>query len=244
MFRRKKSSGADAARAGEADEDGADPTGDSPADEATEQAPDARANGPWDASEVTIPEDDQTRVDLGSLLISPREGLELQLQVDEASGEVAAVILAAEQGAAEIRAFAAPRNGDIWDEVRRAVAAEVAQLGGTATEVQGAFGTELVVSLVGELPDGQRAQQVSKVIGIPGPRWLLRATLFGRPAVEHVEDGDIESALRDVVVVRGGTPIPPGDALPLTMPPNVEPAGPDLGTDAGPGADRDAGPIV
>jgi len=28
--------------------------------------------------------------------------------------------------------------------------------------------------------------------------------------------------------VRGGTPIPPGDALPLTMPPNVEPPGPDL----------------
>jgi hypothetical protein len=84
-----------------------------------------------------------------------------------------------------------------------------------------------VVSLAVTLPDGQLAQQVSKVVGIPGPRWLLRATLFGRPALDHLEDGDIESALRDVVVVRGGTPIPPGDALPLTMPPNVEPAGPE-----------------
>jgi hypothetical protein len=232
MFRRKKPADADAARVGAA----ADPAGDGDLGEdlgedvtgpSAEAEPDLRANGPWDASEVTIPEDDQSRIDLGSLLISPQEGIEVQLQVDEASGEVAAVILAAEQGAAEVRAFAAPRNGDIWDEVRRAVAAEVAQMGGTATEADGAFGTELVVSLVVDLPDGQRAQQMSRVVGIPGPRWLLRATLFGRPAVEYAADGDIELALRDLVVVRGGTPIPPGDALPLRMPPNAQPSGPE-----------------
>ncbi len=28
--------------------------------------------------------------------------------------------------------------------------------------------------------------------------------------------------MRDVVVVRGTTPVPPGDALPLTMPPNAQ----------------------
>src|SRR4051794_37691269 len=203
MFRRKKPADADAEVAGQAADpavDGADPTTGLPAGDGTEPAAGRRANGPWDASEVTLAEDDQSRIDLGSLLISPQEGLEVQLQVDEASGEVAAVILAAEQGAAEVRAFAAPRNGDIWDEVRRSVAAEVAQMGGTATEVEGAFGTELVVSLVVDLPDGQRAQQMSRVVGIPGPRWLLRATLFGRPAVEHAEDGDIEHALRDLVV--------------------------------------------
>ena len=98
--------------------------------------------------------------------------------------------------------------------------------GGTATEREGAYGTELVVSLMVELPDGQHAQQISRVVGIPGPRWLLRATLFGRPAVEHRDDGDIETALRDVVVVRGGTPVPPGDVLPLTLPPNAMPQEP------------------
>ena len=40
--------------------------------------------------------------------------------------------------------------------------------------------------------------------------------------MEHLEDGDVETALRDVVVVRGGTPVPPGDPLPLTMPPNAQ----------------------
>lgn len=180
-----------------------------------------RSRGPWDVSEVTVDEDGGDRIDLGSLLVTPHEGLDLQLQVDEASGHVIAVILAGETGAVELRAFAAPRNGDIWDSVRRHVAGEVARMGGTATEVEGPWGTEVKVSLTVARDDGQRVQQASKVVGIPGPRWLLRATLFGRPAVEYDEAGDVETALRDVVVVRGGSPVPPGDALPLTMPPNA-----------------------
>lgn len=195
-------------------------------DETTEEPAGPRAKGPWDVSEVTILDDDTTRVDLGSLLVTAHEGLEVQLQVEEATGQVAAVLLAGQEGAAELRAFAAPRNGDVWDDVRRAVTAEVAQLGGTATEQDGVFGTELVVSLAVELPDGSHAQQLSKVVGIAGPRWLLRATLFGRPAVDYREDGDVEQALRDVVVVRGGTPVPPGDPLPLVLPPNVQQAAP------------------
>jgi hypothetical protein len=181
-----------------------------------------RADGPWDVTEVDIPEDDQTRVDLGSLLVTPREGLDLQLQVDETTGQVAAVILAAEQGAVELRAFAAPRNGDIWEDLRRQVAGEVARLGGTATETDGVWGTELRVALTVALPDGQHAQQMSRVVGVAGPRWLLRATFFGRPAVEYDADGDVESALRDVVVVRGAAAVPPGDALPLVVPPGAQ----------------------
>jgi Protein of unknown function (DUF3710) len=191
-------------------------------DEGTEDRTGPRARGPWDVSELDIPEDDQSRVDLGSLLLTPRDTLDVQLQVDEASGQVAAVIMAGEEGAVELRAFAAPRNADIWDDLRRQVAGEVARLGGTATETEGPWGTELRVALTVALDDGQHAQQTSRVVGIPGPRWLLRATMFGRPAVEYDPDGDVEGALRDVVVVRGGTPIPPGDPLPLTIPPSAQ----------------------
>jgi hypothetical protein len=210
MFRRKKVDETE-----ETEETGAE-------DAVADEPRGPRADGPWDVSEVTIDEEDTSRVDLGSLLITPQEGLDVQLQVDEASGQVVAVLLAGETGAVELRAFAAPRNGDIWDDVRRHVAAEVARMGGTATEVEGVHGTEVKVTLTVPRDDGQRVQQTSRVVGIPGPRWLLRATLFGRPAVEHREDGDVETALRSVVVVRGNTPIPPGDALPLTMPPNAQ----------------------
>ena len=209
MFRRRK---AEVEPTDEVDETG----------ESAVEPTDPRARGPWDASEVTVDEDDDTRIDLGGLLLTPHPELDVQLQVDEASGQVVAVIMAGEDGAAEVRAFAAPRNGDIWERSRKAVAAEVAQMGGTATEREGTWGPELVVSLMVDLPDGQRAQQESVVIGIPGPRWLLRATLFGRPAATFDPEGNVETAIREMVVVRGTAPIPPGDALPLTMPAGLQ----------------------
>lgn len=214
-FGRKKTDDPDQSETA-ADEAGADATVDT----------DPRADGPWDASEITIEDGDETRVDLGSLLVPLHPDLDLQLQVDESSGEVIAVVMAGETGAAELRAFAAPRNGDIWEGVRASIAAEIVQLGGTVTEAAGHYGPELHASMTLELEDGTRAEQPSRVMGIVGPRWLLRVTMFGRPALERLDDGDVESALRDVVVVRGGTPVPPGDALPLTMPPGARPAAP------------------
>jgi hypothetical protein len=180
-----------------------------------------RANGPWDISETDYDEDDGSRLDLGSLIVTPRPGLDLQLQVDEQSGQVVAVVLAGEQGAVELRAFAAPRNGDIWDDVRHQIAAEVTRRGGTASESEGPYGTELRVVLTMTAQDGRTGQQPSRVFGISGPRWLLRATLFGQPALEPTEDGLVETALRDVIVRRGGEPHAPGEALPLTVPPAV-----------------------
>lgn len=183
----------------------------------------ARAEGPWDSAEVDLEEQDPTRVDLGGLLVKGRPGLELRLQVDEASQQVAAVLLVGSEGALELRPFAAPRNADIWSDIRKQIAAETARRGGTATEAEGAFGPELQVSMPAKTPDGQAATQPSRVLGISGPRWLLRATFLGRPAVSPREDGDLESALRDVVVVRGSAPMAPGDPLPLVMPGNARP---------------------
>ena len=60
--------------------------------------------------------------------------------------------------------------------------------------------------------------QTSTVHGIAGPRWLLRVSTFGRPAVDYQEDGLLEQVLRDVVVVRGTEPRSPGEALPLVLP--------------------------
>lgn len=181
-----------------------------------------RAGGPWDISEVEPVEGDPAKVDLGSLIITPREGLELQLQVDEQHGQVVAVVLAGREGAVELRPFAAPRNGDIWEDVRAQIAAEVSRRGGTATEAQGPWGPELRVVLTVTKPDGQSGTQPSRVFGIPGPRWMLRATFFGQPAVQPDDNGMVERALRDVIVRRGDQPHAPGEALPLVVPASVQ----------------------
>jgi len=212
-FRRNKSDQADATE-GTDSADSAD---------SLEQAADARADGPWDVSEVTVDEDDQTKVHLGGLIVTGKPGIELRLQVDEASQQVAAVLLIGPAGALELRPFAAPRHGEIWDGIRRSIAAETTRRGGTATEADGAYGKELRVVMSVTTPEGAATTQQSRVLGIGGPRWLLRATFLGQSAVEPDPDGLLESSLREVVVVRGGDPMSPGDPIPLVMPASARP---------------------
>jgi Protein of unknown function (DUF3710) len=179
--------------------------------------PDPRADGPWDASEYTAA-DDEELLDLGSIAVPAQSDMQVQLQVDEATGEVAAVLLMTEDGAMELRAFAAPRNEDIWDDVRGQMAAEAKRRGGDSREVQGPYGTALQVVVPVVTPEGEQASQQSAVLGIAGPRWLLRASMYGRPAREWRPDGPLESLLKRVVVDRGGQPMTPGQALPLRLP--------------------------
>jgi hypothetical protein len=158
-------------------------------------------------------------VDLGSLLMPPvPEGTDLRLQVDEDSGQVLAVMLVSEDGMLEVRGFAAARNDDLWSEVRREIAADTARRGGTADEQEGPFGTELHVQLPVQLEDGTGGVQPSRIIGCNGPRWFLRASLLGRPAVEPEAAGPWEDVIRTIVVRRGREALPPGEALPLELP--------------------------
>lgn len=179
------------------------------------------AAGPHDAEEIDLEEDPAFAryIDLGGLLMPPPpDWAELRLQVDEQSGEVLAVLLAGESGALELRPFAAPRNGDLWTELRGAIRAETTSHGGTTSERSGDFGTELLSQLPVTTPEGEPAVQPSRVIGVAGPRWLLRATLLGAPAMEPFDSADWEGVLRSVVVRRGSGAMPVGEALPLTMP--------------------------
>ncbi|MFC4784755.1 DUF3710 domain-containing protein [Nocardioides sp. MAHUQ-72] len=178
--------------------------------------PAAAVAGPYDVDE--LPDDGVERLDLGSLLIEPQEGRELRLQVDESTGEVQSVLLAGEDGAVELRAFAAPRNGDLWETVRPQIAADMAQHGGTASEREGRFGTELVCRMTVRLEDGTTATQPSRIIGINGPRWMLRATLLGRPAMEMDGAEEWEETITRVAVRRGQGAMPVGDVLPVVLP--------------------------
>jgi hypothetical protein len=180
------------------------------------------ADGPFDAEALG---DTDGRVDLGALLLLPVPGTELQLQVDEATGNVQSVMFAGPEGALELRVFAAPRHGDLWSEVRPEIAADLGRRGGTATEREGRFGTELVCQMPVTLPDGKAGMQPSRVIGINGNRWMLRATMLGRPAVEPDAGAAFEDALTTVAVRRGSHAMPVGDPLGLTLPPDARRTG-------------------
>ncbi|QSR31074.1 hypothetical protein CFI00_11310 [Nocardioides sp. S5] len=190
------------------------------ADDATtaadEPTPATTASGPFDVSEVEG--DGIDRADLGSVLVPAIADRELRLQVDEQSGQVRAVMLAGQDGAVEFQAFAAPRNGDLWSDVRPQIAADMARRGGHATEREGRWGTELVCAMPVQRPDGTAATQPSRIIGINGERWMLRASFLGRPAVEPDAASEWEDALAQVVVRRGEGAMPVGEPLPVRLP--------------------------
>lgn len=193
-------------------------------EDAAEELPDpaeALPAGPRDVAD--LPREQLAEyVDLGSLLIPPRPDTELRLQVDETTGQVMAVLLLDAEGMLELRAFAGERNGDLWTDVRREIAADTAQRGGTATEQDGPLGPELYCQIPVELEDGTAGVQPSRVIGHNGPRWFLRAALLGRPAIEHDAAAPWIETISNVVVRRGAAPLPPGEALPLQLPPDAQ----------------------
>ncbi|ROR91348.1 DUF3710 domain-containing protein [Nocardioides aurantiacus] len=206
---------------------------DAPVDEVVEdgerdgEEPPARTRetpetGPYDVSEVDLEE--RQLVDLGSLLLEPADGVELRLQVEEDSGNVAAVLLVGADGALELRPFAASRGGEAWEELRPRIATETERVGGTATEQEGPFGTELLCLVPVTSSEGESATQASRFVGHLGPTWLLRSNLMGNPAVDPEKALPWDALIRSVVVRRGAEAMPPGSPLPLVLPPDARPA--------------------
>jgi hypothetical protein len=174
--------------------------------------------GPWDVSDRPVEDDDPDRAHLGALSVPGHPETELRLQVEEQSGQVAAVVMVAPDGALEIRPFASSRNHDMWAEVLPQIRDDIARQGGQSEDVEGPYGPALRTVVAGQTPEGETVQQPALLLGVNGPRWLLRVTAFGRPAMEWRDDGVLEQQLADVVVIRGTGPMAPGDMLPLTLP--------------------------
>ena len=190
-------------------------------EEQTGGATGGATTGPYDVADHPLEEDDPSRIDLGALSIAGHPELEVRLQVDEASDTVIAALLVAEDGALELRPFAASRHHAMWEDVRTEILADLQRQGAGASEVDGPYGKALHLVMQGQTPDGQTVQQPTLLFGIDGPRWLLRVSAYGRPATEWHSDGLLETALSQVVVRRGGDPMPPGDALTLQLPPEA-----------------------
>lgn len=186
-------------------------------DDAAEPAPlSDRPDGPWDATEVDLADGVQ-RLDLGSLVITGRDGLELQVQMDEQSGQVVAITAVVGDGAVQLQAFAAPRTSGIWPEVRHEIQSSINQQGGLVEEADGPFGTELRTKVPAQAPDGSNVLQSARFVGVDGPRWFLRGVFLGSGA-DPTSAAPVEDVFRGVVVVRGGEAMAPGDPLPVTLP--------------------------
>jgi uncharacterized protein DUF3710 len=170
--------------------------------------------GPWDSGEDVPP---QERIDLGSLLVPAEEGAEIQVSM--ADDQAAWVSVVRGDSGLQLQAFAAPKSGGLWDDVRAEIAAEIAKAGGRAEEAGGPFGVELRARVTGDSPvSGRGTTQAVRFLGVDGPRWFLRGVISG-PAAEREElAAPLERVFAGVVVVRGDHPAPPRDLLEIRLP--------------------------
>ena len=185
-------------------------------DEADGDAPRAagRPDGPWDVADA--PDDEVARLDLGAVRVPGLEGAEIQVNLDEETGQLMAVSVVQPDSALQLQVFAAPRNEATWPQVRQELAAQITRDGGLA-DVDETAG-DLRAQLPFPQPDGSVALGAVRFVGVDGPRWLLRGVLSGRAAAEPAAAEPLLGVLRGVVVVRGGDPYAPGDPLPLRLP--------------------------
>lgn len=180
-------------------------------------APEPLTDGPFDSADVD-PDDLAARLDLGSLRLAMREGMELRVEVDEGTGDVVGVIGLWPESAVELRAFAAPRTSGMWDDIRAEIADDTVKNGGTAVEADGVFGIELQLTVKVSDESGASTVQAQRLWGFDGPRWFLRVNVVGRAAVDDGELPEVEAFARDIVVVRGREAMAPRAALPVTLP--------------------------
>ncbi|MFC4555899.1 DUF3710 domain-containing protein [Georgenia faecalis] len=212
IFRRRKH---------DAEPDDATPTSE-PSSEPTTAGPDDE-RGPWDVSDVPGL---GARLDLGALRVPARPGLELRMEVEKTSRQVVAASLTAAGSSLQVQALAAPRTDGLWEELRTEIAASVTQQGGTADEVEGPFGPELLARLPVRTADGRTGHRPARFIGVDGPRWFLRGVLSGRAAVDPDAATLLEDVFADIVVVRGQEARAPRDVLALRMPGATDAAAP------------------
>ena len=215
----------------DADEPGTDVTG---ADAAAEaeldldalDAQDWRGAGPFDISEVEDVEGtpEVPRIDLGAMVLAGFPGAELRLQMSEETQQIVSAMLIHENSALELGAYAAPRSGGLWSELREEIMAGATESGGSASLAEGPFGVELRRLIPVTTPEGEQGYQPSRMWVAEGPRWLLRGIVYGQAALEEGLDSPVAemlTAFRNVVVRRGDEAMAPGDLLPLTMPQNL-----------------------
>lgn len=181
-------------------------------DEPKSEPADRAQTGPFDLSEVPAI---RPYVDLGSLKVLPREGLQIRLDVEEGSKRIVAVSLDIAESTLQVQAFSAPKSSGVWMSILRQISSQLEQQGAVPASQEGAFGPEIVVSSQTTGPLQMR------FIGVDGPRWVLRGTVSGRALHDPVSQDAVEQLFRSLVVVRGDLPMPPRELLPLRVPPTV-----------------------
>ncbi|OZG52706.1 DUF3710 domain-containing protein [Pseudoscardovia suis] len=212
---------AEDAQAADAAEAPADEAQDAAADEDVAAEADADeagdidlTQGPWDYDDEGIdPDDDDRYISFGSMFLPLVEGLTIRAkrsQDPQSPSPLESITVQLGDGAIEIVPFAAPKTLGLWDDMSD----ELLDANKSAKVQEGRFGDEVM------LPVAVKGKtMMTRIVGVDGPRWLLRGIFTGDAA-----DGesDNKKALEDyfaqIIVRRGDAPLAPRDIIPILPP--------------------------
>jgi hypothetical protein len=187
---------------------------------AYDESQDWREDGPYDVEEVDLEADEVPRLDLGALIVTPEEGMQIQIIADAESGNGLALVLTLDGAAMQVEVKAAPQSSGFAAEIRGDIIEETLSVGGSAERVKGPYGTELR-RVVPVESDGEEAFAPLRDWLVQGPRWLLVARLMGEAAIDVAGNGasvPFDEAFRNLIVRRGDEPMAPGQTVPLKVP--------------------------
>ena len=183
---------------------------------------DSRPDGPFDITELDAQDYSKGYMDLGAIKVPLQKNVSYRLEQEQANQKVFAVSAVHENSTLQIQAFAAPRSGGQWDEIRQEMFDQnKSAKGAKVTLEDGDFGQELLIRVPAKLPDGRQGERVARFLGIDGPRWMIRAMIMGRAALDKTQATVLYDILKDTVIDRGERPLPARQMLELTPPENV-----------------------
>ena len=164
-------------------------------------------HGPWDVDDENVPDYDEY-LDMGAYYLPFLQGIELRVKANRATQQVLGTTITYGSSSVEIEAFAAPKTMGLWDDVR----ADLVEANKDAKETDGVFGTELTLPVVGKV--------VTRIVGVDGPRWMLRGIFSGKAATDpdHAETKALNQLFSNIVVERGEDPLAPRDLIPMHPP--------------------------
>lgn len=195
--------------------DGSAPSGEAPAvPQVSDSAAGTPLSGPFDGGQYSISDFDfsdfsSATLDLGSIQLPLPKQSQVQVEMGPRGPKMLHVLT--EQGRITPVAFAAPSSGGQWTKALADIRANMEKDGIKVHTEPGPWGEELV---------GQASENgnVIRIIGVDGPRWMLRVTL-----ATHYDKADAIAQIgRDVIartiVHRGDAAILAGDSLPVRLP--------------------------
>lgn len=186
-----------------------------------DQSRDWRQDGPFDIDEVDLDADEIHRLDFGSLVLTPFEGMQVQVQLDKATGRANALLVMAGSSAVEISLFASPETQTIVTDIRSDMIRATQSAGGEVRLAEGPFGTEIRRVVPLNDPQGRKVFHISRTWLAEGPRWMLRGVVMGEAARSSGTDGSTEllwEFFSNIVVRRDREPRAPGELIPMILP--------------------------